>query len=57
MIVDHKAMGNKHVGIGGWHCHCCAPYSKPVARRYARRTAKQRIKKEVAQDSQSWYNN
>ncbi len=51
MIVDHKAMGNKHVGIGGWHCPCCAPYSKPAARRHSRRTAKQRVKKEIANQS------
>jgi len=51
MTYDNKAMGNKHVGIGGWKCPCCAPYSKPVARRHARRVAKQRVKKEI--DNQS----
>jgi hypothetical protein len=53
MDTDKKAMSGKHVGIGGWHCQCCAPYSKPVARRHSRRTAKQRVKAEIKIDTQS----
>ncbi len=53
MIFDHKAMGKKHVGIGGWNCPCCAPYDKSVARRHARRVAKQRVSKEIKVDTQS----
>ena len=52
MIIDHKAAGNKMVGIGGWHCPCCAPHSKKAARRHSRRTTKNAFKAQLKLDTQ-----
>ena len=49
MITDLKDC-KKHVGVGGWHCNCCAPHDKQKARRHIRRKSKQRVNKEINQE-------
>lgn len=47
---DFRRAVNDHIGVGGWHCHCCGPTHNPRIRALEkarlRRWGRHRLKNE-----------